>query len=692
MDKKTLEQFAQFPIPSYEDWRKVTEASLKGASFEKKLVTHTYEGIALWPMYQKQQLEGLSLVDTSPGETPYTRGTSVVNKGWEVSQEIQAAAPKRWNEQALHDLSKGQTTLNIVLDGPTKRGDYPEEHPEEVGKDGLSLSTLDDVRTALSQVNLASVPLHVNAGANALPILALLAAYTKEKSANLLQGCVGMDPIGELVSSGELFYGRDTCYDNMAEVTLWASKHAPSLKTVLINSAPYHNGGANAVQELAYTLATGVEYLQALTNRNIDIDTAAKHIRFSYSVGANFFMEVAKLRTARTLWATIVAAFGGSEAAQKMNIHARTSAYTKTVLDPYVNMLRGTTEAFSAAVGGADSIHVSPFDEAIQKSTSFSRRVARNASIILNEEAHLAKTTDQAGGSWYVEQLTDQLSDKAWALFQEVEQEGGILNVLERSDAQQHIAAIAKARQNDFAHRKAILVGTNMYPNVAEKPLDVLQDDETEEIRGIVEIAMKRNRRNWDQLTTMGEAIEAVEKGASVAEIAEALGKQSQAAISIQAIRATRGAAPFETLRKNAELYQKKKEGTALNVFLANLGPIPAHKARADFAAGFMEVGGFNVNKNNGFKTLEETVEQAIAAKASVVVICGKDEAYQEQAVPIATALKERNSDITILLAGQPSEEEAIRYQQAGVSAFIHLRANCYEILHQLQLEKGVIS
>ncbi|TGU94552.1 methylmalonyl-CoA mutase, partial [Mesorhizobium sp. M00.F.Ca.ET.186.01.1.1] len=216
---------------------------------------------------------------------------------------------------------------------------------------------------------------------------------------------------------GQLPYSLDTAFDAMAKMTSWASQHAPKLKTILVQGNPYCESGGHAVAELAFSLATGVEYIQAMLDRGLSIEEVAGRMQFSFAVGSDVFMEIAKLRAVKMLWANIVDAYGGSVETQKIAIHARTAAWTKTVCDPYVNMLRATTEAFSAIVGGVDSLHVSAFDEAIRPANEFSRRIARNTQIILEQEAHLAKVVDPAGGSWYVEWLTDELAKKAWELF-----------------------------------------------------------------------------------------------------------------------------------------------------------------------------------------------------------------------------------------------------------------------------------
>ncbi|MBU8904988.1 acyl-CoA mutase large subunit family protein [Desertibacillus haloalkaliphilus] len=693
--KKDLEQFWEFPIPTYEEWRKVTEKSLKGASFEKKLITKTYEGIDLQPMYRDEDLPDQENLSQLPGHRPYTRGTQVTEKAWEVAQEIAVSTPIAFNEVSRHDLSKGQTVLNIRLDKVTRAGKNANEDQENVGVDGLSVSTLADVKQALSNIDLGSVPVHIDSGEVSVPILTLVAAYLQEQKVKEVKGCIGMDPIAELVSTGSLSYDLDTAYDLMADVTAWAKQQAPELQTILVKGHPYHDGGGSAVEEVAYALATATEYVAALQERGMDVNDIAPRIRFSFSIGSDYFIEVAKLRAARTLWSTIVKAFVGNKEAQKMIIHGRTSAWTKTVYDPYVNMLRGTSEAFAAAVGGVDSLHVSPFDEPIQKSTAFSRRIARNTQIILQQEAHITKTADPAGGSWYVEVLTDELANKIWSVFQDIEATGGIIQALQSGQPQAKVAEVREKRAKNIEHRKDKFVGTNMYANMTEKPVNIKPEDDQSAIANHIAAVEQAGRvynlvevKQATGTDRIEQAIRAAKEGATIADLAEALGKTTNS-IEVTAIPQGRGAEKFEQLRKKTEeMYEKT--GKRPQVFLANLGPIPSHKARADFITGFFEVGGFEVIKNDGFDQANEAAEAALEANAEIVVICGKDESYQEMVAPITKQVKESKSETSVFLAGKPSEEDRALFEAAGLDGFIHIGSNCYEVLAKLQQEKGV--
>jgi methylmalonyl-CoA mutase len=707
--KKPL--FSDFPSATYEEWREAAEQTLKGASFEKKLITKTYEGIDLHPLYRQQDVEHLEFTRSLPGAAPYVRGAHVagyLSKPWDISQEIPYATPEAFNKALRFDMERGQMVVNLVLDEAALAGLDPDQAAVgAVGNGGTSIASTGDMAAALEGINLEEMPILIRAAAISLPVAALLVAQMRQQgqSTEKLEGSVASDPLGVLVRRGTLPLSLERSYDEMAHLTTWATKHAPKLQTIAVHSYPYHNGGSNIVQELAFTLATAVDYVRAMQQRGLDIDVIAPHIGFEFSVGTQFFMEIAKLRTARLLWARIVEAFGGSAEAQKMAIHARTSDWNKTSYDPYVNMLRTTVEAFAGAMGGIESMHVAPFDEVLRESDEFSRRIARNTHLILQEECHFTKLIDPAGGSWYVESMTDQLAQHAWKLFQQVEGKGGMLQALQASFPQAEVASIAQKRADALATRKDVLVGTNMYPNLYEKPLeDRSPDYEALHKERSAAIAQARTQSTaparGDLLQKLGNAadgeskveaaIEAALAGSTLGEITKALREDDGTQPTIDTIVSHRGAGLFEKVRMASEEFMKRT-GKRPQVFMANIGPIPQHKPRADFSTGFLEVGGFEMIKNNGFATADEAAKAAIESKAPMVVICSTDDTYADVVAPITKQVKEANPNAQVILAGYPADQiEA--HKAAGVDEFIHLRANCYETLVRLQKKTGVVA
>lgn len=701
----------EFTPPTYEEWKENCIALLKGAPFDKKMYTKTYEGITFDPMYFRNTTEEILPRTSFPGMDDFLRGSSptgYIKTPWGIAQACDETLPEDTNELLKHETTKGSTIYNIVLDDATKAG-VDARKAKEPGKGGVSLTTLDDVHTLLDGLDFEKYPLYIYAGRTALPMLAQVAAVLKAsgKGTKNLRGFIAADPIGELAASGTSQEPLATLYDEMAAAAKWALKHAPGLRTVLARSDVYSRGGANDVQETAYTISTAVTYLRELMARGLSIDEAASQIMFQFSMGANFFMQIAKLRAIRPIWAQIVEAFGGSTEAQRMHVHARPALFFKTVYDPYVNMLRNTTEIFSGVVGGIESYENEPFDEPIRKGDEFSRRIARNVQIILQEEFGMLSPIDPAGGSWAVERLTKQIKEKIWAEFQEVEKAGGIVADLQTKRPQQAIEGILAQRFKNSELRRDRIVGNNMYPNMTEKPLDPrpenMNDNRTARtavIEGYLKdiddvhkdalLGALADAAKDDSLVTA--AIAAAEAGATLPELMTALAKGATGeATTVDAIAPHRWSERFEALRKRTENYVKAHDGDNVRIFLANMGPIPQHKARADFTRGFLQVGAFDVLMNDGFKTVEDAAAAAKESGADACVICSTDATYPDIVPALAPKLHEALPDATVYLAGAAPKDLLETYKAAGIDDYISVRANCYEILEALQKKKGMM-
>ncbi|MRR10630.1 methylmalonyl-CoA mutase, partial [bacterium] len=376
---------------SYEDWRKLVETELKGAPFDKKMFSPSYEGITLRPIYRREDAAHLPHVESLPGFAPFVRGAHVTGYGqkpWDVSQEIAVSSPAEFNNAALNYITRGLSALNMVLDHATRDGHDPDwAAPEQVGAGGLSIATLADLEKALQGIDLGKTTLLVRCGASGMPFGALLAALARKRNkTRALRGCVETDPLGVLSHEGKLPQSTGAAYDEMAALTRWAAQNAPELQTICVHSRAWHDAGASAVQELAFALATGVEYLRALAQRGLEVNTVAPRTRFAVTVGSQFFMEIAKLRALRMLWSRAVAAAGGDENAQRLSLHVRTSRWNKTVYDPHNNLLRATVESFAGVLGGCDSMQVGAFDEVLRAPDDFSQRIARNTQLVLQQE------------------------------------------------------------------------------------------------------------------------------------------------------------------------------------------------------------------------------------------------------------------------------------------------------------------
>ncbi|MBQ3336476.1 MAG: acyl-CoA mutase large subunit family protein [Selenomonadaceae bacterium] len=691
----------EFSIPSYDEWKAACIALLKGADFNRKLYTKTYENITFSPMYFHGDTEAIQPVGSFPGMGDYLRGVKAngyVNAPWGIAQACDETLPEENNALLKHEIDKGSTVYHVKVDCATRKGKDAREC-KHIGKHGCSVTTLGDVETLLKGLKLDQHPLYVYAGESALPLLALIVAAVKKNGGDVskLCGIIGANPIAEYAANGKLTQDLDKLFDEAAKAAKWAVKNAPAVKTVFVKSNVFSNGGANDVQEVAYTLATGVAYLRALLERGLTIDEAAGQIMFGFSMGANFFLQIAKLRAIRPIWAQIIQAFGGNEESQKIHIHGRPAKFFKTVYDPYVNMLRDTTELFSGVVGGVDSFENSTFDEPVRKGDEFSRRIARNMQIILQEEFGLLQPIDPAGGSWAVENLTKEIKEKIWAEFQVIEGKGGIVAALKEGYPQEQIAAILDARFKAAETRKDRIVGNNMYPNMTEERIDARPENQEENLK-----ARKAAIENYlstvdsaavaDALAAVKDgcaccAIAAAEKGATIAEIRNALGTAEVP--EIKNIEAHRWSERFEALREKTEKF-KAATGDNVKIFLANMGPIPQHKARADFTTGFLQVGAFQVMGNNGFKTVEEAAEAAKASGADAAVICSTDATYPEIIPALAPKLHEALPNATVFLAGAAPADLKATYDAAGIDEYIHVKANCYQILQALQQKKGM--
>ncbi len=698
-----LDILQDFPAHTYEEWHLAAEKLLKGKPFDRTLIKKTYEGIDIQPIYFKETLDTLPHTHALPGQPNYVRGNTAAgttSRIWGIAQEITNADPADFNAAARHDLGRGQTMLNMVLDKDASSGKDPGDN---AGGCGVSIASAADMATALAGIDLNTTPIILQCGFSGIPAAAMLMDAAQKAGIDLqkLEGCILSDPLGSLAAGGELPLSLAKAYDEMAQLTLWAKEHAPKLRTIAVNVHPYQGSGSNAFQEIACALATGVEYIQALIERGLEIDDIAPRMFFTFAIGGDFFMEIAKFRAARMNWSQVVDTFGGNDHSQQMYIHAKTSHWNKTHVDPWVNMLRVSTEAFSAIAGNVESIHIGPFDEVFRRPNEFSRRIARNVQIILKDEGHFDKVIDPAGGSWYVESITAQLAEKAWATFQGFEAEGGMAEALKKGVPQQQIAEIAAQRAKNIATRKDRIVGTNMYPNLAEKPVGAEEFDyaafrqkRAEEVaaqKTSCDTALGKIRETAGKIApdVVNAAIEAAGAGATIGEITTTL-RTDSACESVPPLNIHRASTAFEQLRRTTEAWTAKT-GKAPQIFMINMGPIPQHKARADFSTGFVNVGAFDTISNKGFASVDEAADAALASGAKAAIICSTDADYPEVVPPLLEKIKAAQPDMMVILAGYP-KEHIDTFKQAGIDEFIHIRANALEILQKLQKHLGVVA
>lgn len=702
----------EFPETSAEEWRAAAEQLLKGAPFDKVMKRQTPEGILLEPIFRKEVLDDLSATQTRPGFDGYLRGTKAAGyrgEPWEIAQEMPYGTPAEFNQAARVDLMKGQNALNIILDIATLKGADPSDaRVGEVSGCGLSLATLHDLQTAFAGIHPEAVSFHFRSGWAGLTVGGLFFSWLDYEGVDMksIKGSLGMDPITVQAAAGKLPRALDQLLDEQATLARYCADAAPGVQAVGVSTVPYNQAGASSVEELGIALATGAAYLEAMTERGLSIDEAAQQIRFSFAIGPNFFMEIAKIRAARVLWAQVVEHFGGSPEAQKIKVHARTGFYNKTQKDPYVNMLRTTTESLSAVIAGVDSLCVGNFDEVSRVPSEFSRRVSRNSQIILQEECELTGVVDPAGGSWAVEWLSAQVSEKAWGFLQEIEAAGGVAQALKSGFIADRIAQTAQGQETQLNQRRVSLVGTNVYPNTIEKPLDcelpdyaALRELRANEVRtrrsaldpaarGHIQDALVRIAQASDQVR-VATIVEAFGCGATMGEVTRAIRGTGDVEELSQPLSSLRLASKYEAMRDAATAFAQKN-GQAPMIYLCNLGPLRRHKARADFTKSFFEAGGFEVVSPAGFESPEAAVAAVVASQSGIVVVCGTDDDYVAQFGEYAQALKQALPELQIILAGYPGEHEP-SYREQGMDDFIFIKSNNYEVNYKYLHGLGVL-
>ena len=618
--------FTEFTAPTTQEWLDKIEVDLKGADFQKRLVWRTNEGFNVQPFYRREDLANLKTPDALPGEFPFVRGNKKDSNVWYVRQNIEVTDAKEANKKALDILNKGVDSLGFKL-----KGDMVSKETVETLLDGIYCDCIE--------INFATCQKHSLELAQILVEFFEKKGYDKEK----VVGSIEFDPMAKMVMKGKDVTPVLAFGPKLVE----ALKEYPNFRCIAVSSDALNNAGAYIAQELGYALAWGNEYLQQLTDAGVDVDLAAKSIKFNMGVSENYFMEIAKFRAARLLWAQIVKQYEpkGDDSCQ-MCVNATTSTYNQTLFDSYVNLLRSQTEAMSAALGSVHSMVVTPFDAPYKESGDFSERIARNQQLIIKEESHFDRIVDPGAGSYYIEHLTDALAQEAWKIFLKVEEEGGFLAAVKAGTIQDDINATNVKRHGDAAKRKEFLLGTNQFPNFTEK---------------------SEGKRAKGCGGCCGTAANGTEEAASTEEAA------------FKKIESTRLAADFEDLRIHTE---ETKVPTA---FMLTIGNLAMRQARAQFSCNFLACAGYKVIDNLGFKTVEEGVDAALEAKADIVVICSSDDEYAEYAIP---AFKYLNGRAMFVVAGAPACMEDLK--AAGIENFVHVKCNVLETLKEYNQKLGI--
>lgn len=675
---------SEFPEHTYEQWHAAAEALLKGAPFEKRLVSRTYENITIQPIYRREDIAGLEHRKHFPGSASLVRGSRAagfLGTGWEVSQELKAATPADLNALIHEGLNGGQTELNIAVGCGQP----------ECCTGGVALNTAADVDAALRGVAVDSVSTYWQTGPGTIPVAALVIAAAEQSGvpAVKLRGGFANDPLGELVVKGALRQSLKTRFDHMAALTAYAVKNAPQLRTITIKGDIYHNSGATATQELGHVIATLVCYIEEMKTRGLPPESVLPHVRIHLAVGSDYFMEISKIRAARALWSRIADAYGVENA--PVHIHASTSRWNKTTYDAHTNMLRVTSEAFAAVVGGADSLHIGPYNEVSGKTDEFSRRIARNIHTILREECGLDRVIDPAGGSTYIEWLTDQIAAKSWEILQHIEQQGGMIACLENGSIQAAVQAVCEAKFQNIRRRTDKIVGANMYPDLKGKKLEVVTPEckAGQPIPGAPPPQPLEIISSADA-TMMEQAIAAAKNGATKASIALAIGlANSEGAPTVAPLPGHRAAEEYEALRDASAAFAAKT-GAAPGILQLNIGPSGRYRLRADWTASFFEAAGFAVDGVRDFSSNDAAIKALVESSASIAVITSDDATYLETVEPLAKAAKSAKPGITLIVAGAPGDNEAA-WRAAGVDEFVNVRSNNFELNEHLLKKAGVL-
>lgn len=652
--------FKEFQQVSHQEWVDKIKADLKGADYDRKMISKTLDGITRQPFYQKDALQNLKHLQAQPGHAPFTRGIQQFENHWEVRQDILA-----------HDLKQAQQQLtDALINGVDVIGLCAQLHQGKVK--GLPLLDFDNFKDLFSgHEKLPKVALDGGLLTPYWYILYKELAIKKGVTPAHLTGCLDYDPIG-LTFQG--YASQEDLPLLLDEVNEMAAQTDPNstFRLVTIDGSLFNTCAATPVQELALTLALASEYVAQLSQRHLTMGQILARLQFKMAVGSQYFQEIAKCRALRYLFCQVITAYD-EEAFEKAYIPltATTSRFNMTLFDPHVNMLRATSEVMSAALGGAETISVLPYDITATEPGDFSLRIARNTQHVLKHESYLDKVCDPAAGSYFIETLTDTMAREAWSLFQKIESSGGLLEYYKKGLLAEDLGQSLQSRRQNLAHRKEILLGSNQYPNPQENKLTQLSEDACT----TVQPQEAKARIDFNGLHS----------GLSVEEF---LSRFQESPKSSCHITPTRAALDFEVLRLQTEQHVASG-GELPQVSLFPFGNRAMRTARSIFSLNFFATAGYAIHQNPGFDTLEEGLEIVLKQQPNIIVFCSADEDYNEALVPIIKNILQKNPNVQLVIAGYP-QDKLETLKSYGIHHFIHARANVYGMLVQFQKDLGI--
>ena len=635
MNETDMNLFSEFPPVTTDTWETQILTDLKGKDYNKTLVWSTNEGINVRPYYRDENINTLEFVETLPGQFPFVRGNRKSGNNWLVRQDIEVSDFAEANQKALGVLIRGVTSLGFIFKS-------------------CSEVTVPNLAELCQGIDFETTEVNFVLTCKNLFLVKSLVTFLKEKKINpeYPKGSVNLDPIGTFTLKGKFCSGESEAFARVKDVLALASEY-PNIQLIGVNGRNFNNAGASIVQELGFSLAIGVEYLHRLTDLGLDAGQVAQRIRFNFGIGGNYFMEIAKLRSARMLWAKIVQAYhpvcecdekcgdGECLCAGKMHIHSETSVWNKTIYDSYVNLLRTQTEAMSATLGGTDSLTIHPFNVVYEQSTEFSERIARNQQAILKEEAHFDKIADPPAGSYYIESLTAAIAGQAWKIFLDIQEKGGFIAAFRDGFVQKMVNEMALKRTKAVATRRDNILGVNQFPNYNEQIRDELSS----------------------------QLFEVVDQASAEAEV--------------ETLKLYRSARQLESLRYATDRYSLINKRP--KAFMLTIGDLVFSKARAQFSSNFFAVAGYEVIDNNGFESVEAGVKLALEVEANIVVICSSDDEYASFA-PLA--YNQLIGKAIFVVAGAPACTEDLK--AIGIENFINVKTNLLESLTGYNNKLGI--
>ncbi len=678
-------------------WRGLAEAELRGRPVEG-LTWHTLEGIDVQPVYTEEDVAGLDHMGSLPGEAPYTRGvkaTMYAGRPWTIRQYAGFSTAEESNAFYRQALANGQQGVSVAFDLATHRG-YDSDHERvegDVGKAGVAIDSIEDMKILFDGIPLDKVSVSMTMNGAVIPILAnfIVAGEEQGHDRSVLSGTIQNDILKEFMVRNTYVYPPEPSMRIIADIIEYTSNEMPKFNSISISGYHMQEAGANLVQELAFTLADGREYVRAAIDRGMDVDKFAGRLSFFFAIGMNFFMEAAKLRAARLLWSRIMSEFKPKNPKSSMlRTHCQTSGVSLQEQDPYNNVIRTAYEAMSAVLGGTQSLHTNALDEAIALPTEFSSRIARNTQLILQEETGVTHVVDPLAGSYYVEKLTHDLAGAAWKLIEEVEEMGGMTKAVASGMPKLRIEEAAATRQANIDRGTEVIVGVNKYRREKEDPIDILDIDNAavrqSQIARLEKVRASRDARTCDaalaELTRraaeggnlLEAAVEAARARATVGEISMAMEKIfGRHRAEVKTLAGVYGAAyegdeGFAAIQKSVEDFAEA-EGRRPRMLVVKMGQDGHDRGAKVIATAFADIG-FDVDVGPLFQTPAEAAQDAIDNDVHVIGISSQAAGHKTLAPQLITALKEAGAeDILVICGGVIPQQDYQFLYDAGVKA-----------------------